>query len=89
MSGDPFWRDDAACSGADVEEFFPLSHGRMGNEPHERRVVRDWCIGKACPVVDECLRDALAHESTSNVYGVRGAMTSVARAAILKKRDAA
>ena len=56
------WRNDAACSGADDEFFFPVAEeGPM--------VERAKSICAACPVLEECLQYALATNQTEGVWG--------------------
>lgn len=71
------WWDDAECLGADVELFYRLS-------PTE---ALGYC-GR-CPVVAECLRDALRYEGLAKhrtPAGVRGGKTAADRARLLARR---
>lgn len=66
MSDPHAWRDRAACTGQDVETFFP----RQGtHQPAVDRVIATWCA--PCPVRVDCLADELAHPPTRR-GGVRG-----------------
>ena len=65
---DRSWQEDAACHQAAVPDvFFPEGdHSLMA-------AALSYC--RSCPVVDECLQDALAEEageSLRNIHGVRG-----------------
>jgi hypothetical protein len=70
---------DAACKGADTEQFFPLKpNGKQGEgltrlSPAARSVVRLYC--RDCIVRRECLEDAIAHDD----FGVRGGLNTSQR----------
>lgn len=75
----PSWRDEAACRGMTPEEseriFFPTDP-RSG--PERQRMydeARSYCDG--CPVVRECLQDALDWNDRD---GFRGGMSASGRA---------
>lgn len=81
------WRDAAACRDVVPElgfdPFFPVD-----GAPNE---TADWSAARAlcreCPVVAECLDDALATE-TSPHHGFRGGETPGARRRMLHERRA-
>lgn len=54
------WRDEAACRGADVDEFFPERGDSL-------LAARRLCAG--CTVRDECLEFALTHSIKFGVWG--------------------
>jgi WhiB family transcriptional regulator, redox-sensing transcriptional regulator len=56
MSG--HWRDQAACAGADTEQFFVQYH-----DPYAKRI----CGG--CPVADQCLKEALENPWIDGIWG--------------------
>lgn len=68
-SPDP-WRDDAACRTADPTVFFPTARPGPGvDHDYEDRVAtaRSYCA--VCPVIDECLEDALSRGQQDGVWG--------------------
>ncbi len=73
------WRAAAACVGTDPELFFPVAEAG----PHydaQAAAAKAVCAG--CPVVAECLAEALARIP----YGVAGGLTEGERRA-LRRRD--
>ncbi len=56
------WRESAACSGADLEVFFP-------DEGDEATTAAAKEICEACPVREACLQYALATNQTEGVWG--------------------
>lgn len=62
------WRDRAACLSSDPELFFPI--GTTG--PAEEQIKRARRICRDCPVIMECLRNALR---TTDQYGIAGGLT--------------
>lgn len=74
------WTAKAACAraGVDPELFYPLPLDRA-TAMQARQVC--W----RCPVMGECLEDALA---TGEAFGIRGGLTEHERARILKQRKA-
>lgn len=69
------WRERAACLGADTALFFSIRHV-------DKRAARAFCAG--CPVVDECLTDALLQGD----FGIRGGMTERERENLARYRAA-
>ena len=65
------WRDQAACSGKDIDAFFPEPSGPTAYPLQ---------ICKLCDVRDTCLADAL---NVQEREGIRGATTPRERAAML------
>jgi WhiB family redox-sensing transcriptional regulator len=79
-SGKPVWMFDAACSGADVEVFFPgPGRGKAGG-------ARAICA--ECPVTVECLEYALTLPDWNGfpLAGVWGGTTARERAVMRKPR---
>lgn len=56
----PDWHRDALCAQADPEAFFP----EKGGSPREAKQV---C--RRCPVREQCLTDAIAHDERFGVWG--------------------
>ncbi|WP_425604932.1 WhiB family transcriptional regulator [Actinomycetospora termitidis] len=56
----PAWHRDALCAQADPEAFFP----EKGGSPAEAKQV---C--RRCPVREQCLTDAIAHDERFGVWG--------------------
>ena len=89
----PGWQDAAACRGSDTNEWFPVdtedrddpaAEWGGGYYPQGTQILERICNG--CPVLEECLIDALA---TGDVYyGFRGALTPRPRAALLAAYEA-
>lgn len=70
------WQESAACKGADTEIFYPTEpvHRRSSKYTHltpEERVAVNYC--NSCPVVTQCLRDALKVPREED-HGVRGGL---------------
>lgn len=73
-----WWMDKAACKGMETDLFFPK---RKCSRRH-RNVSCDVCVALEvcyrCPVISECLKDAVARESTLvdeyRRYGIWGGM---------------
>jgi len=68
----PYWPDGALCAQSDSEQWFPPPGGTP--EPAK-------AICRRCPLVQECLDYALAHNIR---YGIWGATTAVERAQLRK-----
>lgn len=68
------WTVHAECRDADTNLFF----GEVGYKYVE---ARRYCA--SCPVVDDCLADALTHPASSQ-YGFVGGLTAPERQALLK-----
>lgn len=73
------WRDDAACTNVDPDAMFP------GNDRAGIAYAKSIC--RMCPVVVECLLDALAIGDTQ--HGIRGGLTPQERRAYARKREQA
>ena len=71
------WRDSAACADIPCEVFFPDT--RTTGDPYAE--ARTICAG--CPVVAECLEDALNHEE----WGMRGGLTPDELHSLRRKRQ--
>lgn len=61
------WQLDAACAGADTDMFFPPS----GHPNEGSKRALEYCA--SCPVVAECLQDALSVADRDD-QGIRGGM---------------
>lgn len=70
------WRDKAACIGAPPEIIYSTATWK-------RHPALDYC--DRCPVVTECLTDALSMGELGQAY-VRGGMTPVQREKMLRER---
>lgn len=75
------WRDYAGCADADPEVFFPDSHRLGRSDPYAK--AREFCA--RCPVVAECMEDALRHEE----WGMRGGLTPDELHSLRRKRQRA
>lgn len=76
------WQYEGNCVGMDVEIFF-LPHGVRDKDKREREAkAKAICVG--CPVINQCLEQAL---SVPDNYGVFGGTTPEERQAILAKRN--
>lgn len=82
-AGDSRWGDRADCQNLNPEFFYPVSDGI---ERAEVQAVLAIC--RDCPVVSECLADALATPEKYD-HGIRGATTERQRRAMRKARAAA
>jgi WhiB family redox-sensing transcriptional regulator len=61
----PNWRDHAACLGVGGDLFFP--------EPKDTgREAKAIC--RRCPVIADCLEDALSLGYASDLFGIRGGL---------------
>jgi hypothetical protein len=75
-----YWRDSAACAGADPEMFLAETGG-------EAQAAKSVCA--ACPVRAACLEAALTEEKDNPAparAGIRGGMSPKQRAALAKRR---
>jgi hypothetical protein len=70
MSGG--WRDQAACVDVDPELFFPVA---VSGLVLERQVAAAKAVCAGCPVLVECLADAL----TGTAFGIAGGLTAAER----------
>lgn len=71
------WRDRAACRGKGTEAFF------LPKTSYEGKKAVTLCM--LCPVVAECLLDALQHETTDfSRVGIRGGLGPSERAVLAK-----
>ena len=71
------WRDDAACRGADIDLFFPVSEDDGGPAK---------AICATCPVREACLEWAMA---THQEDGIFGGMTATERRRLRRRRRSA
>jgi WhiB family transcriptional regulator, redox-sensing transcriptional regulator len=72
------WFDDAACRGADVDVFFPVSEGDA---------VEAKALCATCPVREECLDYALTMSPAPE--GVWGGLTRIERHRLVRRRQKA
>lgn len=79
MVGAGGWRDRAACLGVDPELFFPVADT---GPAHVAQVEAAKAVCAGCPVVAECLAEALARIPD----GIAGGLTAAERRA-LRRRD--
>ncbi|MFG2937699.1 WhiB family transcriptional regulator [Streptomyces sp. NPDC048282] len=70
------WRKRAACSGADVETFFPLP-----GDWSDRRRALEMC-GR-CPVLTQCRQYAISHGER---HGIWGGLTEEARERMMRRK---
>jgi hypothetical protein len=74
------WRDKAACIGLPSELFFPTSMS-----------IHKWDEGKAvcagCPVKEECLQVALAHDELEDRWGIFGGLSPSERLQLRDKKN--
>ncbi len=73
------WRRLAACSGQDPELFFPLGES-SARDIQRIRIAKKIC--SECPVVQQCLADALAGKGK---YGIWGGMTEAERRRLARR----
>lgn len=76
------WRDSAACSltkGVDPRNFDP------GANIRQIKIAKEIC--STCPVIAECLIDALSADDPNDL-GVRGGFTETEREALSKRSNA-
>lgn len=73
------WENDAACRDMDPDKFFVRSNRG------QRMVAARVCHGMACPVMTECLDDALRNAAASGGYGVRGGMSEDERRSLRRR----
>lgn len=64
------WQLDAACAGLDTSIFYQGDNERGRSVRRRERKAKAICA--QCPVIRECLRDALANHEP---YGVWGGMS--------------
>ncbi len=81
--GDWDWQLRAACRGTDTATFYHPENER--GPSRTRRELRAKAVCAGCPVVQNCLRWALAAREP---YGVWGGLTVDERGALLTQRPA-
>lgn len=59
---DENWRDEAACTGSDIDVFFPV-----GDDEEATAIAKEICA--ACPVREACLGYALSTNQTEGIWG--------------------
>jgi hypothetical protein len=82
------WRDRAACVGEPIDVFFPipLHPGRAGHRKDYDPYATARLVCAGCPVKDECLVDAVVHESNATAHGMRGGLTPRQRRGMSRQR---
>lgn len=76
------WRADAQCLGEDPDMWFPVAEN-----PTHPTWDKPRALCSVCPVITQCLDDALAAESTSTRFGIRGGMGPDEREAEARRRS--
>jgi WhiB family transcriptional regulator, redox-sensing transcriptional regulator len=84
VDGRPWWALAACRLVGDPEIFYPLDLDPTSPAVHAARRV---CTG--CPVLPECLADALVSEDPARRWGVIGGTTPDERAALYARQHAA
>ena len=78
--GDWDWQVDAACRGLDTANFYHPENERGPPRARRERLAKAVCA--TCPVIQDCLRWALAAREP---YGVWGGLSAEEREALLKQ----
>jgi WhiB family redox-sensing transcriptional regulator len=81
--GDWDWQMSAACRGSDTSTFYHPENER--GPSRTRRETRAKAVCAACPVIESCLRWALAAREP---YGVWGGLSVEEREALLTSQSA-
>lgn len=81
--GDWDWQVDAACRGLDTSNFYHPENERGPSRARRERNAKAICA--KCPVINNCLRWALAAREP---YGVWGGLSAEERENLLQKRSA-
>lgn len=81
--GDWDWQVDAACRGLDTANFYHPENERGPSRVRRERQAKAICA--TCPVIENCLRWALAAREP---YGVWGGMSADERELLLSRRTA-
>lgn len=81
--GDWDWQLNAACRGQDTSGFYHPENER--GPSRMRREMRAKAVCSGCPVIESCLRWALAAREP---YGVWGGMSVEEREALLSRKTA-
>ena len=68
------WQLDAACAGLDTAQFYPADNERGSSVRNREMKAKAICA--RCPVIDMCLKDALA---SNEPYGVWGGVSEAER----------
>jgi WhiB family redox-sensing transcriptional regulator len=82
------WDQRAICATEDPERWYPLGYGAAYTDDIE--AARTLC--RRCPVIAECLTDAMEDEGSRpgpGRDGIRGALTPDERAALRRRNDRA
>ncbi|MDT4891974.1 MAG: WhiB family transcriptional regulator, redox-sensing transcriptional regulator [Pseudonocardiales bacterium] len=82
--GDWDWQAQAACRGSDTANFYHPENER--GPSRVRREMRAKAVCARCPVIDNCLRWALAAREP---YGVWGGTSADEREVLLARQPAA
>jgi WhiB family redox-sensing transcriptional regulator len=81
--GDWDWQVDAACRGLDTANFYHPENER--GPSRARREMQAKAVCAQCPVIQNCLRWALAAREP---YGVWGGLSADERESLLQRRPA-
>lgn len=85
MPDEERWQDRARCSGVDTELFYPSRDS--GLYATQAEMAKTYCRGEhgtdLCPVIRECLLEALRFPDH---HGIWGGMSSRERRALFRKR---
>ena len=77
------WQLDAACAGMDTALFYQADNERGASVRNRERKAKAICA--TCPVIRQCLKDAL---DSNEPYGVWGGMTADERYRLANNRGA-
>jgi WhiB family redox-sensing transcriptional regulator len=78
----PAWWTSAECNTGDAALLDVMVPDGRGNA-----IYRDaLAICRRCPVIDDCREDALATESGSHRFGMRGGLTPAERVEVDRRR---
>ena len=79
MSDTTGWHQHAACRNHPWETFFPT--------PNDKSTLDAIRICMTCPVINQCLEDALDSEQGAQyIYGIRGGLTPTKRRTMLRAK---
>lgn len=79
------WREEAACLNDPIPFDDPEPNDRGPVKMKREADAKEICHTK-CYVREECLNEALKHETPSFAWNIRGGMTGDERKSLLRKR---
>lgn len=79
------WRDEAACLNDPIPFDDPDPNDRGPTKMKREADAKEIC-NTLCNVREECLNEALIHETPSSAYNIRGGMSGDERRSLLRKR---